>query len=141
MIRKYTVNQIKQYAKELIISNEVPNELGLEYNRGICELIADLDGIRDVPHEDRATQIAIELNCVIKRNSNTNILSLRISNAPELRSINLENEKHINIWNKIDFLENSIILSERFERTKSGIKKLKELLLKEFKKLPLYYDN
>ena len=61
-----TIEEIKKYAKGLICEpTPHTNELGAEYNRGICELLADLDGIPDMPHADRAQQIADELGCII----------------------------------------------------------------------------
>lgn len=69
-MKNITIQEIKEYAKDLICDSPLhTNELGAEYNRGICELIADLDGIPDVFHEDRAQQIAEELGCIININS------------------------------------------------------------------------
>ena len=50
------INYIKQIAKYLVDDGE--NE---EYTRGICELIADIDGKPDVFHEERAKQIKSEI--------------------------------------------------------------------------------
>ena len=50
------INYIKQIAKYLVDDGE--NE---EYTRGICELIADIDGKPNVFHEERAEQIKSEI--------------------------------------------------------------------------------
>lgn len=46
----------------LLIDNDGINT---EYNRGICELIGDNDGIEDLPLDERCQQIANELKCKI----------------------------------------------------------------------------
>ena len=48
--------KLLELAKSLVDDGE-----NIEYTRGICELIADLDGIHDVPHAERSEQIAEEL--------------------------------------------------------------------------------
>ena len=53
---KEQIEYIKTLAKPLIDDGE-----NIEYTRGICELIADLDGIEDVFHEERSEQIKDEL--------------------------------------------------------------------------------
>lgn len=50
------IEKIKEVAKNLILHSD-----NVEYVRGICELIADLDGVVDVHHADRTLQIADEL--------------------------------------------------------------------------------
>ncbi len=55
------IKQIKQSAM-MLIDGDVSN---LEYVRGICELIAEIDGVEDVPSGDRATQISKELKLTV----------------------------------------------------------------------------
>lgn len=50
------MNTIKAVAKELIGDGR-----NTEYTRGICELIADLDGKKGIDHAERSFEIAIEL--------------------------------------------------------------------------------
>ena len=56
---KFSEKQIKHIKKlaSLLIDD---GENG-EYTRGICELIADIDGIPDVHHQDRTAEVKIEL--------------------------------------------------------------------------------
>lgn len=56
---KFTEEQIK-YIKELA-KPLIDDGKNTEYTRGICELIADLDGIKDVFHDERAEQVKAEL--------------------------------------------------------------------------------
>jgi hypothetical protein len=57
---KEQIKYIKELAKPLVDDGE-----NAEYTRGICELIADLDGVEDVQHEDRSEEIRQELlNCI-----------------------------------------------------------------------------
>lgn len=51
------IQKIKIFAKTLIEDSD-----NIEYARGICELIAEIDGIPEVENAERASQIAIELN-------------------------------------------------------------------------------
>lgn len=53
------IQEIKATAKNLIASDNGEN---VEYARGICEFIADLDGHEDKDHAERAIEIAKELN-------------------------------------------------------------------------------
>jgi hypothetical protein len=50
------IDKIKKIAKNLI-----DDGTNVEYVRGICELIADIDGKEETPHADRAIEIAKEL--------------------------------------------------------------------------------
>jgi hypothetical protein len=47
--------KLKQIASQLVDNENV------EYTRGICELIADCDGVEGIDHADRAMQIGIQL--------------------------------------------------------------------------------
>lgn len=53
---KISLHHIKLAATQLI-----DNDRPTEYTRGICELIADIDGKQDTPHDVRSKQVAIEL--------------------------------------------------------------------------------
>ncbi len=53
---KEQIEYIKNLAKPLVDDGE-----NLEYTRGICELIADLDGVEDMYHADRSEEIRQEL--------------------------------------------------------------------------------
>jgi hypothetical protein len=53
---KEQLDYIKHLAKPLIDDGE-----NVEYTRGVCELIADLDPKADVYHEDRSDEIKQEL--------------------------------------------------------------------------------
>ena len=53
---KEQIEYIKEIAKPLIDDGE-----NIEYTRGICELIADLDGVEDVFNDERSEQIKDEL--------------------------------------------------------------------------------
>ena len=55
-MKQITVDRLKELAKML-----VDDGINVEYTRGICELIADVDGIEDVGHGERSQQIANEL--------------------------------------------------------------------------------
>jgi hypothetical protein len=55
-MKTVSIDVIKNLAKSLI-----DDGTNVEYCRGICELIADCDGITDVEHADRSIQIAQEL--------------------------------------------------------------------------------
>lgn len=48
-------------AAKILISDEVDETANFEYVRGICELLADIDGRPDIDHGERACQIAREL--------------------------------------------------------------------------------
>jgi hypothetical protein len=50
------VDKLKSIAKELI-----DDGTNTEYVRGICELIADIDGREDVAHAERSIEIAQEI--------------------------------------------------------------------------------
>ncbi len=56
MNRETFIKEIKYLARFLI--DDGSNK---EYTRGICELIADMDGIPELDHSIRAEQIRIEL--------------------------------------------------------------------------------
>ncbi len=57
---KEQIKYIKKLAKSLVDDGQ-----NTEYTRGICELIADLDGIEDVYHGERSEEIRQELlNCI-----------------------------------------------------------------------------
>jgi len=56
MFTKEQINYIKELAKPLIDDGE-----NIEYTRGICELIADIDGKEDISHEDRSEEIKHEI--------------------------------------------------------------------------------
>ena len=56
MTKDEFVGKLKDLAKPLIDDGS-----NREYTRGICELIADIDGIPEVEHAVRAEQIRIEL--------------------------------------------------------------------------------
>lgn len=55
-MKKEQIEHIKELAKLLIDDGS-----NLEYTRGICELIADIDGRPTMDHEDRAEEIRKEL--------------------------------------------------------------------------------
>lgn len=55
-----SIQLIKQKAKDLIDPSD-GSGINSEYTRGICELIADIDGKVDVPLDVRSKQVAIEL--------------------------------------------------------------------------------
>ena len=55
-MKTLTITRLKMAAKLLIDDGS-----NAEYTRGICELIADVDGTPDVYHADRTEQIAKEL--------------------------------------------------------------------------------
>lgn len=55
-MKTITIIELKQIAKLLI-----DDGTNLEYIRGICELIADADGVEDMDHAERAKEIAQEL--------------------------------------------------------------------------------
>lgn len=59
-MRKYTIEEIKK-AAEILVDNH-----NIEYSRGVCELIADLDEEPDVEHGERAQQISKELGLSIE---------------------------------------------------------------------------
>lgn len=59
-----TISLLKSYAKELL-AEEPANELGREYNRGICELISDLVRGEGSDHAEEAQKIADEFGCKI----------------------------------------------------------------------------
>lgn len=50
------IDRLKTIAADL-----VEDGINIEYTRGICELIAEVDGIEDVSHGERACQIAKEI--------------------------------------------------------------------------------
>lgn len=50
------ISFLKNIAKMLVDDGE-----NVEYTRGICELIAEIDGIEDIPTDERAEQIRQEL--------------------------------------------------------------------------------
>ena len=56
-MKTISIEKLKATAKDLLDDGS-----NIEYTRGICELLADVDGIEDMPHAERALQIAIELN-------------------------------------------------------------------------------
>ena len=64
--------KLLELAKSLVDDGE-----NIEYTRGICELIADLDGIHNVPHVERSEQIAEELGLKV---------SLYDAESPEYRN-------------------------------------------------------
>jgi len=51
-MKTYTIEELK-----LAASNLIEDGSNKEYTRGICELLADIDGIAEIPHCDRAMQI------------------------------------------------------------------------------------
>ena len=53
---KEQINYLKMLAEQLIDDGE-----NTEYTRGICELIAEIDGIEDIPTDERAEQIRQEI--------------------------------------------------------------------------------
>lgn len=55
-MKHVSIQHIKLIATELI-----DKDRDTEYTRGICELIADIDGKQDTPHDVRSKQVAIEL--------------------------------------------------------------------------------
>lgn len=55
-MKTVTVQQLKNVAKILI-----DDGTNTEYVRGICELIADVDGISEMDHAERAIEIAEEI--------------------------------------------------------------------------------
>jgi hypothetical protein len=55
-MKTVNIDTLKKVAKDLI-----DDGTNVEYVRGICELIADIDGLADVEHAERAMQIAVEL--------------------------------------------------------------------------------
>ena len=55
-MKNLSIQAIKDTAKELIDKDRVS-----EYTRGICELIADIDGKKDTPHDHRSKEVALEL--------------------------------------------------------------------------------
>ncbi len=55
-MKQITIENIKTAAQGLIDTDRIS-----EYTRGICELIAEIDAIKDVSHADRSAQIAAEL--------------------------------------------------------------------------------
>jgi hypothetical protein len=55
-MKTINIDTLKKVAKDLI-----DDGTNVEYVRGICELIADVDGLIDVDHAERAMQIAVEL--------------------------------------------------------------------------------
>ncbi len=62
--KEILVKELKNLARFLI--DDGSNK---EYTRGICELIADIDGIPELDHSIRAEQIRIEL---LNQNKNKN---------------------------------------------------------------------
>lgn len=55
-MKTITIQELKAMAKMLL-----DDGTNIEYCRGVCELIADCDGMPEVEHAVRAIQIAIEL--------------------------------------------------------------------------------
>lgn len=64
MMALVKLSTVKTLGKSLIDDGE-----NIEYTRGVCELIADLDGVEDVGHAERTLQIAEELG-VTEENRN-----------------------------------------------------------------------
>lgn len=56
-MKTVSIETLKDRARELLQDGAAS-----EYARGICELIAEVDGLPEVDHGERAVQIGQELN-------------------------------------------------------------------------------
>jgi hypothetical protein len=60
------IEKLKREANILCQDMDPSNELNREYARGICELLASVDGVEDVDTGTRSVEIANEIGLNVK---------------------------------------------------------------------------